>query len=191
MVAKVEPEAVHVKKNVEVEALTIPITQENGPLKELSILTAAPSPRKGCKLVDSSSPTARDDNEEVSLKDDENTGLLQCTLNSQRKKQDKDDQLEVNTAAENVNSASAPDKPLDIFPPLPVEAAGLENHTGIKAETMEEPSASATRTVDQEMCYKIDPADAEAPSNCCEKTEASFASSQSPFASLFSVSTSW
>lgn len=190
--AKVEPEAAQVKKCVEVEAPTNTINQENGPLKELDGL-AASFPRRDCILVDSST-TAREEDEEVSLKDDEHTVLLQCTLNSPLKKQDKDNQLEVNTALENIDSASAQDKCCDIFLPLPVEAAGLESHTGIKEEAMEEHSSSATRPVDQELCYKIDPADAEAPSNCCENAEASYASCQSPFSSLVSQdmeSASW
>lgn len=177
-----EPQAVQVKKEVQ----THTITQENGPLKDLSVLTAAPSPTNGCKPVDGSS-TTRDEDEEVSVKDDEHTELLQCTLNSSLKKQDNDDQQLVRTAPENMNAASALDKRLNIYPALPVEGAGLENHTGMKTEEIEEPSASAT--------HPVDPADsAEAPSSCCEKTEASFASCQLPFASLVSEemeSTSW
>lgn len=184
MVANVEPEAVQVKKCVEAEAPTNTITQENGPLKEQDAQTAAPSPRRGSELAENFT-TGGDEDEEVSLKDDEHTGLLHCTLNSPQKQQDSDDLLEVNAPLENMNLASAEDKRLDIDRPLPVEAAGLENHTGIvAAAAAEEQSSSATHPVDQEMCSKVDPDEAEAPSNCCEITEASFASCQSPFASL-------
>ncbi|XP_075903541.1 uncharacterized protein LOC142902405 [Nelusetta ayraudi] len=179
-VAKVAPEAVQVKKRVEVEAPSSAITQENGPMKELDMATAAPSPRRESKLAEKSA-TARDEDEEVGLKDDKQTGLLQCTLNSpQEKKQDSDNLPEANTAPEDTNAASARDERLDLNRPLLVEAAGLENHTGIEAAAAaaaveEEQSPSATHAVDQGMASKMDPAHAEAPASC-----------QSPFASLVS-----
>lgn len=185
MVSKIEFEAVQVKKCVTVEAPTNTIAQENGSLKKLDVATAAASPRRGSQLAENST-AARDEDEEISLKDDERTRLLQCTLNSSQKKQDIDDLPEANSAPENMDSALAQDKRLNIYPPLPVEAAVLEDHTGMEAAAaaVEEQSSSATRPVDQEMSFKIEPADAEAPSNYCEKTEASFASRQSPVASL-------
>lgn len=183
-VAKVAPEAVQVKKCVEVEAPTSTITQENGPLKEPDVATAAPSPRRGSKLAEKSA-TARDEDEEVGLEDDKQTGLLQCTLNSPQKKRDSDDVPEANTAPENTNAAPAQDERLDLSTPLLVEAAGLENHTGIEAAAVEEEqSPSATLSVDQEMSSKMDPSNAEASQNCCGKKAAASASCQLPFASL-------
>lgn len=188
-VAKVAPEAVQVKKSVEVEAPSSAITQENGPVKELDVATAAPSPRRESKLAEKSA-TARDEDKEVGLKDDKQTGLLQCTLNSQKKKQDSDDLPEANTAPEDMNAALAQDERLDLNTPLLVEAAGLENHTGIEAAAAaaveEEQSPSATHAVDQEMASEMDPAHAEALRNCCGKKAAEPASCQSPFASLVS-----
>lgn len=192
VVTKVEFEAVQVKKCVNAEAPTNTITQENGPLTKLDVPTAAPSPRGRSQLAENST-TARDEDEEISLKDDERTGLLQCTLNSPQKKKDSDDLMEVNASPENMNSSLVQEKPLGIYPPLPVEGAVLENHTGIEAAAAavgekkeEDQSSSAPHPVDQEMSSKMEPADAEAASNCCEKTEASFASRHSPIASLVS-----
>lgn len=183
-VAKVAPEAVQVKKCVEVEAPTSSITQENGPLKEPDVATAAPSPRRGSKLAEKSA-TVRDEDEEVGLEDDKQTGLLQCTLNSPQKKRDSDDVPEANTAPEDTNAAPAQDERLDLSTPLLVEAAGLENHTGIEAAAVEEEqSPSATLSVDQEMSSKMDPSNAEASQNCCGKKAAASASCQLPFASL-------
>lgn len=176
-VAKVAPEAVQVKKCVEVEAPTSTITQENGPLKEPDVATAAPPPRRGSKLAEKSA-TAQDEDEEVGLEDDKQTGLLQCTLNSPQKKRDSDDVPEA-------NAALAQDERLDLSTPLLVEAAGLENHTGIEAAAVEEEqSPSATLSVDQEMSSKMDPSNAEASRNCCGKKAAASASCQLPFASL-------
>lgn len=189
-VAKVAPEAVQVKKCVEAEAPTSTITQENGPMKELDVATAAPSPRRESELAEKSA-TARDEDGEVGLKGDEQTGLLQCTLNSPQKKRDPDDLPEADTAPEDTDAASAQDERLDLNTPLLVEAAGLENHTGIEAAAAaaveeEEQSPSAAHSVDQEMGSKMDPAHAEASRNCCGKTAAAPASCQSPFASLVS-----
>lgn len=177
-VAKVAPEAVQVKKS------TSTITQENGPLKEPDVATAAPSPRRGSKLAEKSA-AARDEDEEVGLEDDKQTGLLQRTLNSPQKKRYSDDVPEANTAPEDTNAALAQDERLDLSTPLLVEAAGLENHTGIEAAAVEEEqSPSATLSVDQEMSSKMDPSNAEASQNCCGKKAAASASCQLPFASL-------
>lgn len=187
MVAKIEPEAVQVKKCVEAEVPTNTITQENGPLKELNAPTAAPSARRGSELAEKPA-TARDEDAAVGLKDDKQTGLLQCTLNSPQKEQDTEDLPEAKAAPEDMNSASAQDGHLDLNLPLPVEAAGLQNHTGIEAAaaTAVEEKPSAAHSVVQQMGPKMDPADQEASRNCCEKNAASSASCQLLFVALVS-----
>lgn len=165
---KVKAEAVPVKKCLEVGQPNN--TQENGPLKELSIRTAAPSPRKGSDLKENST-TAQDEDMMGSLNDSEDSGLiglLQCTLNSPQKDQDTDDLPEANTAPEDVNSASAQDKALDINPQS-AEVACLENHTGI--EVAMECSISAPQYDDEETGSKIVSGETELLVQFCEKNE--------------------
>lgn len=185
MVAKVEAEAVQVKKCVETEAPTNTITQENGPLKEPDVQTVAPTPRRGSELLENST-TAQDEEVAVIPEADIQTGPLQCTLSSPQKKQVADDQPGVNTAPVVVNSASAQDERLDINPSAPVEAAGLGNHTGMEAAATADQSPPATQSVDQETDSKIDFAVAEEPLNCCETNAVSSVSCQLQVASLVS-----
>lgn len=184
-------------KCVEVEAPTGAIAQENGPLKELDVATAAPSPRRGSELAEESA-AAPDEDGEVGLRDDWHTGLLQCTLTSPQENQDSDDPPEANAAPKGRNSASAQDEHLEIKAPLLVEAAGPEDATGMEAAAAaaeEEQRASATHSVDQDVGFRVDPADAGASRNCCEgRAAAAAAQRQLPVASLLSeeeASPSW
>lgn len=165
---EVKAEAVQAKKCLEVGQPNN--TQENGPLKESNIQTAAPSPRKGSDLKENSA-RAQDEDMMESLKDSEDSGqigLLQCTLNSPQKDQDTNDLPETNTAPEDVNSASGQDEPPDINPQS-AEVACLENHTGIEAAM--ECSISAPQYDDEEADSKVDDAETEVLGQFCEKSE--------------------
>lgn len=127
-----QAEIVQVNKSPAVRQTEPNNTQENGPLKEVVIQPAPPSPGRVSDLNQNSTRAQGED-----LKDHPaDTGqaeALQCTLNSLKKEQGAAGLTATNRAAEG-NPASAQDNIPDISSPT-VEAVCLENHAETKATT--------------------------------------------------------
>lgn len=162
---EVKAEAVQVKKSPEVGETELNNTQENGPLKEVVIQTATPSPRKGSDLKENSTRAQDEDMKDCPA---DSGQLLQCTLNSLKNEHATADFTATNTAPEDENPASAQDKIPNISS-LTAEVVFLENHTETKA-TMEH-SILATHNNAEGAGSKLDNVEAEASGQLSEKNE--------------------